>query len=106
MFQRGGTIIPLKERVRRTSALMASDPITLYVATNYFVRLISFVNADLKWAFFQTDHANGTLYIDDGATFAYTNGEYLYRGFEFKKESDVLYTLTSRYEAIVSRRPV
>uniref|UniRef100_A0A914X4X0 Glucosidase II subunit alpha n=1 Tax=Plectus sambesii TaxID=2011161 RepID=A0A914X4X0_9BILA len=79
VFQRGGTIIPLRERVRRASALMANDPITLYIATNY-----------------HADQANGSLYLDDGATFAYTKGEYLYRAFDFKKESDVLYTISSR----------
>ncbi|KAI5631088.1 glycosyl hydrolases family 31 domain-containing protein [Phthorimaea operculella] len=32
VYQRGGTIIPRKERVRRSSALMADDPYTLVVA--------------------------------------------------------------------------
>ncbi|MGH0142487.1 UNVERIFIED_CONTAM: hypothetical protein FKN15_013421 [Acipenser sinensis] len=32
VFQRGGTIIPRKERVRRSSECMAGDPYTLYVA--------------------------------------------------------------------------
>lgn len=37
MFQRGGTIIPAWERVRRSSALMRQDPITLYIAINFKV---------------------------------------------------------------------
>ena len=32
VFQRGGTIIPKKLRVRRASSLMANDPYTLIVA--------------------------------------------------------------------------
>ena len=32
VYQRGGTIIPKKERIRRSSALMANDPITLIIA--------------------------------------------------------------------------
>ncbi|KAK6477682.1 neutral alpha-glucosidase AB [Huso huso] len=32
VFQRGGTIIPRKDRVRRSSECMAGDPYTLYVA--------------------------------------------------------------------------
>lgn len=34
LFQRGGTIIPTWERVRRASSLMFQDPITLYIAIN------------------------------------------------------------------------
>jgi hypothetical protein len=32
VFQRGGTIVPLKTRVRRSSTLAAHDPFTLIVA--------------------------------------------------------------------------
>ena len=32
VFQRGGTIIPQKLRIRRSSSLMANDPYTLTVA--------------------------------------------------------------------------
>ncbi|VDM76765.1 unnamed protein product [Strongylus vulgaris] len=34
MYQRGGTVIPVRERVRRSSQLMREDPITLYIALN------------------------------------------------------------------------
>ena len=53
IFQRGGSIIPKKERIRRSSTLMANDPITLVVA----------LDADRK--------ASGSLYIDDGKSFNY-----------------------------------
>jgi alpha 1,3-glucosidase len=39
VFQRGGTIIPKKMRVRRSSALTANDPYTLIVALNEKVTL-------------------------------------------------------------------
>lgn len=34
VFQRGGTIVVTKERIRRASVLMANDPITLTIALN------------------------------------------------------------------------
>lgn len=70
VYQRGGTIIARKHRVRRSSALMHDDPITLHVA----------VDRERK--------AKGTLYIDDGRTFAYKTGASIY--VEFKYEDEVL----------------
>ncbi|VDN03320.1 unnamed protein product [Thelazia callipaeda] len=78
-IDRGGTIIPKWERVRRASTLMRQDPITLYVAIN-----------------FKGDYANGTLYMDDGETFDYKTGQYFYWGFVYKKEGDQLYSLSSK----------
>jgi alpha 1,3-glucosidase len=66
VYQRGGTIIPKKERIRRSSALMAHDPYTLVVALD--------VNKS----------ARGTLYIDDGETFDYRAGKFLYLDFVFE----------------------
>lgn len=34
VFQRGGSIIPRKERVRRCSSVMINDPYTLVIALN------------------------------------------------------------------------
>nr|XP_039248310.1 neutral alpha-glucosidase AB-like isoform X1 [Styela clava] len=48
VFQRAGTIIPRKMRVRRCSTLMLNDPITLFVALD------------------SKGKADGYLYIDDG----------------------------------------
>lgn len=53
VYQRGGTIVPRKLRVRRSSQLMQNDPITLIVAL------------DSKGT------ASGNLYMDDGATHKY-----------------------------------
>lgn len=53
VYQRGGSVIPRKLRLRRSSHLMMNDPYTLYVA----------LGRDLK--------AEGTLYMDDETTFAH-----------------------------------
>ncbi|KAL1417296.1 hypothetical protein MTO96_027023 [Rhipicephalus appendiculatus] len=66
VFQRGGTIIPKKERIRRCSALTKDDPYTLQVALPKEVKV-----------------AEGTLYMDDGATFDYKKGDLLYLRFKF-----------------------
>lgn len=51
VYQRGGSIIPRKLRLRRSSSLMINDPYTIYIA----------LDNDLK--------AEGTLYMDDETTF-------------------------------------
>ncbi|XP_075723709.1 glucosidase 2 subunit alpha isoform X10 [Rhipicephalus microplus] len=66
VFQRGGTIVPKKERMRRCSALTKDDPYTLQVALPK-----------------EGKPAEGTLYIDDGATFDYKKGDLLYLKFKF-----------------------
>lgn len=66
VFQRGGTIVPKKERIRRCSALTKDDPYTLQVALPK-----------------EGKPAEGTLYIDDGATFDYKKGDLLYLKFKF-----------------------
>ncbi|KAJ8338004.1 hypothetical protein SKAU_G00369700 [Synaphobranchus kaupii] len=53
VFQRGGSIIPRKNRPRRSSSCMESDPYTFYVALS------------------SKKTAEGELYIDDGHTFNY-----------------------------------
>lgn len=66
VYQRGGTIVPKKERIRRSAILMHDDPYTLVVAVD------------------AAKHAKGTLYIDDEKSFEYRQGKYLYLEFEFK----------------------
>lgn len=67
VYLRGGSIIPRKERARRSTAQMTGDPFTLWVALN------------------ETGSAQGDLYIDDGRSFAFQKGSYLYRHFAFDK---------------------
>ncbi|XP_054890279.1 neutral alpha-glucosidase AB isoform X1 [Poeciliopsis prolifica] len=65
VFQRGGSIIPRKLRVRRSSTCMEHDPYTLYVALD------------------NQRTAEGELYIDDGHTFNYEKKELIHRKFSF-----------------------
>jgi alpha 1,3-glucosidase len=65
VLQRGGSIISTQQRLRRSSAQMRDDPFTLYVALS------------------TNGTANGDLYYDDGSTFKYQDGEYIYRRFSF-----------------------
>lgn len=66
VFQRGGTIIPKKERIRRASTLMKNDPYTLIMCLD------------------KSKEANGTLYTDDEQSYEYRNGKYQYLQMEFK----------------------
>jgi len=81
VFQRGGSIIPVRERIRRSSALMHEDPITLIVAPD------------------KEGKASGTLYLDDGKSFEYREGAKLYMQFTYdngKLESKMI-TPTGSY---------
>ncbi|XP_055711223.1 neutral alpha-glucosidase AB [Phlebotomus papatasi] len=66
VYQRGGTILPKKERIRRAATLMTHDPVTLMVALD------------------KEHSARGTLYLDDEKTYDYRNGKYTYLNLEFK----------------------
>lgn len=67
VFQRSGTIVPYRNRIRRASSLMKNDPFTLVVAFDP-----------------TTKKASGDLYMDDGETFDYTKGQYLHRAFKLE----------------------
>lgn len=77
VFQRGGSIVPLKTRVRRSSSLAAHDPFTLVVALS------------------NEGTASGSLYVDDYHTFAYVKGQYAVRAFEVTHRGDKKYRFTS-----------
>lgn len=67
VFQRGGTIIPRKDRPRRSSTQTVNDPYTLVIALN------------------SAYEAEGELYIDDGKTFDFAAGAYIHRKFTFSQ---------------------
>lgn len=58
VYQRGGSIIPRKLRLRRSTMLMKADPYTLYIALD------------------RSRKAKGELYMDDEETFGYRRGEF------------------------------
>ena len=60
LYQKSGTIIPKRERMRRSASLTLQDPITLQI----------FLNSEESFAF-------GKIYLDDGYTYDYTNGGYI-----------------------------
>ncbi|XP_047340438.1 probable glucan 1,3-alpha-glucosidase [Impatiens glandulifera] len=64
-FQRAGTIVPRKDRSRRSSTQMVNDPYTLVIALN------------------STQEAVGELYVDDGKSFEFTKGAFIHRRFVF-----------------------
>ncbi|GER41265.1 alpha-glucosidase [Striga asiatica] len=64
-FLRGGTIIPRKDRFRRSSTQMENDPYTLVIALNSSMA------------------AEGELYVDDGKSFEFKEGAYIHRRFTF-----------------------
>jgi alpha 1,3-glucosidase len=59
VFLRGGSIIPRRQRIRRAATLMANDPFTLLVALN------------------EDGRAFGSIYLDDGKSFAYKSKQYV-----------------------------
>ncbi|RYO93830.1 hypothetical protein DL766_005084 [Monosporascus sp. MC13-8B] len=69
VLMRGGHIIPRRDIPRRSSQLMKYDDYTLVVA----------VSRDGK--------AEGELYVDDGDTFEYRNGQYIHRLFKLEGSS-------------------
>ncbi|KAM6502966.1 glycoside hydrolase family 31 protein [Amanita muscaria] len=60
---RGGSIVPTRERPRRASSLMKLDPFTLRVALN------------------KKGNARGELYLDDGESYQYQQGGFVWREF-------------------------
>ena len=67
VYQRGGSIIPRKMRLRRSSATMVYDPYTLVVALD------------------NAGQASGELYMDDEHTFDFKQGKFCLRRFVFSK---------------------
>lgn len=65
VLQRGGTVVPKKERPRRSSPWMRNDPMTLVVCVD------------------KEERAKGTVYVDDEKSYEYQQGKYLYQAVEF-----------------------
>ncbi|KAJ7840497.1 glycosyl hydrolases family 31-domain-containing protein [Mycena olivaceomarginata] len=63
VFVRGGSIMPTRERPRRSSPLMKLDPFTLRVALS------------------KAGSARGELHLDDGVTHSHEKGQFVWREF-------------------------
>jgi alpha 1,3-glucosidase len=72
LLMRGGHIFPRRDRPRRSSGLMKWDPLTLVVVLG------------------QTGDAEGTLYMDDGESFEYQDGAYVWRKLVYRQATGVL----------------
>lgn len=87
-YLRGGTMLPLKERPRRSSAQMASDPITLVIALD------------------RQGQAAGQLYVDDGRSYAFQRGAYAYRSFAFSADGVLSSTAADHAAMQLSAAPL
>lgn len=78
---RGGSILPTRERVRRAAELGWKDPFTLTIALNKpFTSSSSTRGGSLR--------AIGKLYLDDGDTYNYESGDFVWKRFEWHTESN------------------
>uniref|UniRef100_A0A8C7J3W3 Neutral alpha-glucosidase AB n=1 Tax=Oncorhynchus kisutch TaxID=8019 RepID=A0A8C7J3W3_ONCKI len=85
VFQRGGSIIPRKARVRRSSSCMEHDPYTLFVALS------------------PKRFAQGELYIDDGHTFNFDKQkQFIHRRFSFANNALSSSQLEFEFDASMS----
>lgn len=87
LLHRGGSILPLRERVRRSAELGWRDPITLVVALNKPTKSSIGGSAHTR--------AEGILYLDDGQTFEYEKGAFVWRRFIFETRTDGSHALSS-----------
>lgn len=70
---RGGSILPTRERPRRSSPLMKQDPFTLRIALDKF------------------GQARGELYLDDGESYSHQAGNFVWREFTAAKKGKAVH---------------
>ncbi|PWN38233.1 uncharacterized protein FA14DRAFT_24232 [Meira miltonrushii] len=71
LLMRGGSILPIRQRVRRSAELGWRDPFTLIVSVNKPASSGS-----------DTVRASGRLYLDDGQTYDHEKGDFVWRQFD------------------------
>eukprot|EP00823_Brevimastigomonas_motovehiculus_P004323 TRINITY_DN2831_c0_g1_i2.p1 TRINITY_DN2831_c0_g1~~TRINITY_DN2831_c0_g1_i2.p1 ORF type:complete len:547 (+),score=151.59 TRINITY_DN2831_c0_g1_i2:1379-3019(+) len=84
VFLRGGRIIARKERARRSSQLMSTDPFTLQIALD------------------QQGSASGDVYVDDGHSFAFLAGAFVWRQFVVTSAPSELVLTASAFRGFAS----
>ena len=72
LLMHAGHIFPRRDRVRRSSALMKLDPITLVIVLD------------------KSDDATGELYMDDGDSFDFQHGAHIHRKFSYASSRSIL----------------
>lgn len=91
VLHRGGSILALRERTRRAAELARTDPFTLIIALDK--------PKGVKGHGTSAVRAHGTLYLDDGQTYDYEDGHFVWRRFEWSSTSSTTHTLRSIDEA-------
>lgn len=90
---RGGSIVSTRERVRRSAELGLKDPITLTIALDRISPSTS-PHHDMEGN--DQVRASGRIYLDDGQTYDYEKGAYIWRRFEWtSKQRSKSHTLAS-----------
>eukprot|EP01097_Dermamoeba_algensis_P006043 TRINITY_DN3807_c0_g1_i1.p1 TRINITY_DN3807_c0_g1~~TRINITY_DN3807_c0_g1_i1.p1 ORF type:complete len:904 (-),score=280.94 TRINITY_DN3807_c0_g1_i1:119-2830(-) len=84
VYVRGGAILPLKLRPRRSSSQMQDDPFTLAVYLD------------------KNGNAQGQLYVDDGHSFDYKQGQYLVANFTFSQFKELKFSVQPPSQVPVS----
>ncbi len=85
LFVKGGSVFTRKERARRSTAAMSSDPVTVVVVVDGAGR------------------ARGDLYVDDGSSYAFQRGDFVHRALVMDK--GVLRNTAATVGGDVSRTP-
>lgn len=85
ILMRGGHIFPRRDTPRRSSALQRFDDYTLVISVS------------------KAGTAEGELYVDDGDSFDYEKGQYIYR--RFALEGDAITSVDAEGRAAKSVRP-
>lgn len=79
VFFRAGSILPLKETMRRSSQQMKNDPYSLFVILDL------------------SKSSTGQLYIDDGESYQYENSKFELLNFSYTPINSKLHMLESKY---------
>ncbi|KAK0536391.1 glucosidase II [Tilletia horrida] len=78
LLHRGGSILPVRERSRRSAELSWQDPVTVVIALN---------RPNMESELGQV-RALGLLYLDDGQTYDYEDGKFVWRRMVVTEESE------------------
>ncbi|EPQ26732.1 uncharacterized protein PFL1_05711 [Pseudozyma flocculosa PF-1] len=78
VLHRGGSILPIRERARRAAELARRDPFTLIVALDKVDSSPSHGGRRVR--------AQGSLYLDDGQTYDYEQGDFVWRRFRWSSD--------------------
>jgi alpha 1,3-glucosidase len=79
-YIKGGSILPLKSRIRRSSKLGREEPYYLLIALN------------------KEEKASGALYVDDEETYNFEKGRFSFRRFEYRDNELSILNMTDNYQ--------